>query len=153
MTSLETDSPLVLAPRPSRRMWWLLFGLHAGALVSVVPLHERSPLLVVALALLVDLSLVYHWLRWRWPAVRVLVLEADGGWRLNDAAGRVSAARLLDSSVVLPALAILHFECEDGRRSECVLLGDSLEVDRLRRLRVRLRTRRGAREAHSRGAE
>lgn len=146
MPSSELEVPLHLEPRPSRRLWACVVITHVVALAVIVPLSAQWPGVVVTLGLLLDLSLLHQSLRlWSGACPRGLrsaVLEADGQWRLVDARGRAVSAQLLDSSIVLPGIAILHFRRDGGAREALVLVGDSLDQDRMRRLRVRLRTQR-----------
>lgn len=69
-----------------------------------------------------------------------IVSEADGSWRLEDDAQRCYSATL-DTGCLLCGLVVLGFRLDNGRRRYRLLLGDEVDTESLRRLRVRLLTR------------
>ena len=115
--------------------------MHAGALLLILmlPLHWA---VMLTLGLVVSASLVWSLgvARLKWGAIAELIEETAGEWTLCDAAGDAVTARLLPGSYLHPQLVVLNFACTGrrwGRRS-VVILGDMLDGDSFRHLRVRL---------------
>lgn len=136
--------PLILEPGVSVRLLGFLLVVHGLALGAAISSDVSWPLRF-GIAILIGASLVYYW---RGQVSRrhghsVLRIEwlPEGEWVLLLASGERCGADLLDSSIVLPWLLLLHFRCEGGSRVHAVLPGDALDADLARRLRARLRTR------------
>ncbi|MDA1107261.1 MAG: hypothetical protein O2845_02530 [Proteobacteria bacterium] len=121
----------------------LLVLIHAGALTLtfLLPLAQEVMLLLAGLisaSLMWSLSNVLL----KRGAILELVWDALGEWILHDAAGSEIQARLLPGAYVHPQWVILNFvpvaQRWPWRRYTVILLGDMLDADSLRRLRVRL---------------
>ncbi|MGD8497555.1 MAG: hypothetical protein PVG82_01515 [Chromatiales bacterium] len=137
--------PLILEPRVSVRLLGFLLLAHGLALAATLSSDLSVPVRA-GLAVSIGVSLAYHWRcqvsrRHRCSILRIEWLS-EGEWTLLLASGERCGAALLDSSIVLPWLLVLHFRCEGGSRIHAVLPSDALDPDLARRLRARLRTRR-----------
>lgn len=119
----------------------LLVLIHAGALglTFILPLPW---VVVLVLWLMIIGSLGWSLGRalFKWGAVVELIEAAAGEWTLCDAAGNIMIARLLPGSYLHSQLVVLNFvrNGERWRRYRVVVLGDMLDVDSFRHLRVRL---------------
>ncbi len=123
--------------RRSRTFLRLAAVLHAAALAL---LAAESGVLEWWLAGLLPAVLLSGWrVHVGHQPARGLRLTGDGRWFLRLQEGVETPARLLLPVLVHPALTILRFRCEDGCRRTVLLLGDSVDEDAWRRLRVRLR--------------
>lgn len=135
-SSKRSVTPLVLEPRPSRRLITLFTGFHLGALV-LLPALPLPASMLWALALLLGLSGYAVWRQLRRRVV--LTWAADGGWWWEEG-GEALPLRLLADSTLLGGLVVLNFALEGRRGRRSLLLAtDSLEPDLGRQLRVRLR--------------
>lgn len=136
--------PLILEPRASVRLLGFLLVVHGLALGAAIG-SDVSWYSCLGIAILIGASWIYHWRRHVSRRHRHSILRIEwlpeGEWVLLLASGRRCGADLLDSSIVLPWLLLLHFRCEGGSRVHAVLPGDALDADLARRLRARLRTR------------
>ncbi|MGH8029792.1 MAG: protein YgfX [Arenimonas sp.] len=157
MSSPPFDATIDLAPRPSLRALAILFWLHTAILaLALVALPPGPPLALLAAAVAVSWFLTRrhpvfgHGRR----ALTRLTWHADGTWTLHDAAGARFEGELQGSSLVHDWLLVLNFRLEgDGRPPGLesgprhsrkalrtrALLGDEIDAQALRRLRVRLR--------------
>ena len=124
-------------------MAWALSLAHLAALAALclpmtLPVAVRIPL-----ALLVAWSLWRTLRRHAWlnapEAVVRLVWAEDGLWTLVLRDGTSRSARLLEDSYLSVPLIVLRLGFLDGGHRSVVLLGDMLDADTLRRLRVRLK--------------
>jgi hypothetical protein len=130
---------------PSRILLVTGGGLHllAGIAVAVCGL---APMLKVTGAAGIAGSLVWFGYRYGSRCGRGFIarIESLGGrWRLETGDGATHRADLI-GGYAHPAIVILNFRLENGRRRSLTLLPDSADLDALRRLRVWLRTTRGA---------
>lgn len=137
--------PLSIDLKPSRMLAGAAVCLHGGALL-MIPWLPVSGWLVALLMSVVVISSVHMLagptLRVRSKAIVAVQWRGDGSWRLRTRDGEEREARLLADSYVHPWLTVLNFRvsgCVYGRRCSLVLLPDSLEPERFRQLRVRLR--------------
>ena len=141
MSSPPFDATIELAPQPSLRALGWLFWVHAAVLVLALVALPSGPAMAV-LAAAVALSWLWtrrHAAFGHGPRALVrLTWHADGSWRVRDAAGADSGAKLLGNSLVHDQLLVLNFRLETGARRSRALLGDELDEDLLRRLRARL---------------
>ena len=134
MTTLD------LHPRPSLgALRWLLL-LHTLPLAALPFSMQAGPALYVIVA---AVGLSWLWLR-RHPALGFgadaltrLTWHAEGHWTVHSSAGAFEA-QLLGNSLRHPRLLVLNFRLKTGARRTRILLGDELDEDGLRRLRVRL---------------
>lgn len=130
-------------PRPSELLSRLLLIAHGfAAFVVFTSVHHKvaMPLLLLAIGISYYRNYRKHVLHKGTGSVRRIVWQADGAWFLEDESGVVREAQLRPSSFVHPRLVILGFDFirSKGRRY-LVLCPDSMDLDTLRRLRVRLR--------------
>ena len=136
---------MILEPRPSQ---FLLIGGGIGYLlsgtavvVSVVLFWVKAGFIAGIMLALIGFGWRYGYRRGRGFVARIELL--DGRWRLETGDGATHRARLI-GSYAHPAIVILDFRLESGRRRPLTLLPDSADPDALRRLRVWLRTSRDA---------
>ncbi len=138
-------APLDIPIRPSRRLRALCVIAHVAAVLLVVWLALRWPLILLLLPLMA-FSLRHEWRRLslrRTDAVVHLRGPLDEArWRLTRRDGSVTDATLAPTSVCLPWLVLLHFRHRRWRLPVTVpLASDSVDGEMFRRLRVVLRTR------------
>jgi toxin CptA len=142
MTKHGERPPLHLRPGGSKGLAAFLLLTHGAATVAVLllplPWFGRA-----ALAAAVAVGLVYavwaHLLRALPWSVREALWDPDGTWTLTLGSGRRLEARLSPSTFVSPFLVVLNFRRGRWRRCALLLPADALDLDLLRRLRVRLR--------------
>lgn len=119
----------------------LLVLLHAGAL-ALTFLLPLPWIVVLVLWLMIVGSLGWSLGRalLKWGAVAELIEEVAGEWTLRDAAGNTMMTRLLPGSYLHSQLVVLNFARlnKRWRRYWVVILGDMIDVDSFRHLRVRL---------------
>ena len=134
---------MTLDPRPSRL---LLIGsgvahLAAGAAVilSSVPIWIKVGFVASVAVSLAWVGYRYGYRQGRGFIARIELL--DGCWRLETGDGATYQADLI-GGYAHPAIVILNFRLEKGRRRSLTLLPDSADPDALRRLRVWLRVAR-----------
>jgi toxin CptA len=141
MSSNSFDATVDLAPQPSLRAFRWIFVLHVLPL-ALLPfaMEPGTPMLL----LVAVFAASWVWLR-RHPALGFgsrglsrLTWHADGSWSVEEASGRRADAELLGNSLVHPWLIVLNFKLAQGGRRTRILLGDELNAESLRRLRVRL---------------
>ncbi|MBK8181690.1 MAG: hypothetical protein IPK63_01730 [Candidatus Competibacteraceae bacterium] len=134
-----------LAVRPSR---WLLIGggmLHLMAVIAVL-LSSLAIWIKAGFIAGLGLSVVLMAFRNGLRRSRGFVSRIewlDGRWRLESGDGAIHQAQLI-AAYAHPAIVILNFRLEDGRRRSLTLLPDSTNAEVLRRLRVWLRVSRKA---------
>lgn len=127
---------------PSRRLGLVLAVSHVSAMLVAAVLPLAVWMIAAALLLLsasAVLAIRRHALRRGRRAVRALEFSDREHLRLRDAQGRWHGARLLGSSTVGPAYAVLNLETEQAGVFHVVILGDGIEAGDWRRLRVWLR--------------
>lgn len=130
---------------PSRRLLFLLSGLHLAAAAVIVAAAWRQPWL---LALLAPLAVSLWWQRRRLISAPARIVRIqwrpDGRWRWERADGRAATGALAGTSVSTPAIVLLHLRAEDRRWPRAVaVLPDSVGRRRFRHLRVQLRLHGG----------
>lgn len=129
---------------PSVRALRYLLMLHSGLLLLGVWALQSAPEWL-QLALVAALALSWWRLRrhrsfgYGPAAITGLIGYGDARWRLSNAQGHSAMARLSADSVVSPAVLVLNFVSESGKRHTRILLGDETDAESLRRLRVLLR--------------
>ena len=141
MSTHRARPPLIIRPRPSRRLGGFVAATHLAALAvaGALPLGW-----VVRVGLMLSIAASLGWLLWagvlgRAPwSVREAVWD-EQGWRLTLEDGRVREARLAASTYLGAGLVILNLRCGRLRRRSLVLTADAVDGDLLRRLRARLR--------------
>ena len=142
MSSNACSATIDLRPRPSLRALQVIVGLHVIA--AILAFIARPP---DHLGLAMSVALMLSWFRLRRHpafgfgrrALSRLTWHADGPkWTVESAAGGAVDAALLPSTRVTRFGVVLNFRLADGRRRSRVLLGDELDADTLRRLRLRL---------------
>lgn len=141
---MDPPAPLQLQPRPSRCLAWWLGGLHGAVLLAVwlAALDEAVRWgLTAGIAGLWVYSGFRYW--WRGRGLE-LVWTAEGHWLLQMAGRPGLVIRDWDAPWVAPALVLLRFRISTWRQRTVALCADSLGAEAHRRLRVRLRSDRGA---------
>ncbi|HKK06433.1 MAG TPA: protein YgfX [Gammaproteobacteria bacterium] len=143
MSSTRYAAPLNLELRPSRRMAVGLMLVHCVALAALclpmlVPVALRFLLAAVILWHLIRVLSRHAWLTDSNAVVR-LIWGEDGLWTLVNRDGSARTATLLGDSYVSLPLIVLRLSCLDGGTRAVALVGDMVDGDSLRRLRVRLR--------------
>lgn len=137
MLSSKSASAPVLNLKSSRQLAVYTILGHLLALSVLfypmdIPVAAR---LIIAMA--VVLSFVYHW----WSREPVIALRAslkDDLWLLQLKDGRDVEARLYGEYTVTGWLIVLRFKLIGGGKVTVVVLGDSGDVDEIRRMRVYL---------------
>ena len=127
---------------PSRQLAFGLSALYVGAIPCA--LVNDLPMVVQGLVIV---SVVIAWLRCMTlhatcraaRAIVLLVWDRRGQWRLIQRDGRMLDAGLERGAYSHPALVALPFSTRDGRRVCVLIVPDRIDVEDLRRLRVRLR--------------
>lgn len=145
MNSSPDSAPTVeLNPRPGYGALRVALLLHILPLAAMPLLFGSGGWLLLLLAGAVGASWLFvrrHSALGFGPRALVrIVAETDGGWRLEDAAQRRYSATL-ETGCLLSQLVVLSFRLDNGRRRQRLLLGDEVDKESLRRLRVRLLTR------------
>jgi len=130
--------PLVIPVRSSRRWRALLWGAHAVAIASVLPLDLA---LAVQLCLVLLISLSLYRMLTRPQEITQLSLGARGELVLETKVGAGGTALILPETAVLPGMMVLLLRVE-GKRTPLVLMADALDPEDYRRLRVWLNWRR-----------
>ena len=146
MSSPACALPLRLDYRPSRYLMLAVAGVHAAALLVLLPLPLAGWIKwLVAAAVVVQGAVIWrrHVSLSAPAAVKRLIWAGDNRWELFSADGGSREARLLPAAYIHPWLVILRFITEDKRRCAVILPPDSLDPDSHRRLRVQLRLHGG----------
>jgi hypothetical protein len=127
--------------------------LHIGAALLLIPL-ALPWLMKLGFALLIVASLGIYlvqsgWIQVNtavislWPVLVAAVWDEHDQWLLDDNRQQTFRAQLLPTSFVHPQLAIINLRLEDQpwykRYRSILLLGDNIDGDTFRRLRIRLR--------------
>jgi hypothetical protein len=139
-------TPLYLEVGPSRLMavWLLLVAVAALLVLTQLQLPGWLDLLVTSAVLYGLLMLWRKLVRRSHPdAVRSMLWGEGRHCRLTLNSGQQQAVELASHAFILPWLVILYFETPLWRQQQLVLLPDMLDVDVLRRLRVRLKIETG----------
>ncbi|MDP1524739.1 MAG: hypothetical protein Q8M20_02915 [Rhodocyclaceae bacterium] len=129
--------PVVIPVRSSRRWRALLWGAHAVAITSVLPL-DLAWAVRLCLVVLIGFSL-YRSLT-RPQEITQLSLGAKGELTLATKVGAGGTALILPETAVLPGMVVLVLRFE-GKRTPLVLMADALDPEDYRRLRVWLNWR------------
>lgn len=134
--------PVVLQPGVSLRLQAFLIATH-GLTAAVVAWMPALPWWgMFPCWLLLGLSLRHYWRlhirRTHLDAVQTVTFYALDVWRVHTLAGSKFAV-LDDSSFFSPSLCVLNLRTQNGKLYKMVLLPDSVSIDTLRRLRVRVK--------------
>jgi len=142
-----SDEPVHYVLGPAPRLGGVLLAAHGLAAAAVLWTPALAPALRVAVAALIGASLAGCWrtyvARAAPRAVRALSFDAVRGWRVHPRRGEAVDARPLAGSLVHPLVCVLVLRDVDGRRHAVVVLEEMLGATAYRRLRARLRARRG----------
>jgi len=142
VSSQRYAAPLRIALEPSPHLFVLYAFVLGGGLLSLWLAAPPWPLglatSLLALGLCIGVLRRHVWLSAP-AAIRELVWEADGLWRLLRVDGSESEACLQGDSFVHPYLVVLNFRQLDGRRCSVLLTPQRVSAETLRRLRVRLK--------------
>lgn len=142
MSSTAWPGGLLIHPRPSWSLAVLLALAHLGAALCIVSLPLSGWISGPAVvAILWNLArTLWRGVLGRGPyAVRALYWAPDGSWVVTDGSGDQRPAILDGEYFVSPFLTILNLKLHEGGGRSVVLLPDSIEPQRLRRLNARLR--------------
>jgi len=140
---MRAEPALRIELRPSRRLTLLLAASHVGA-AALLPAIALAPALKLALASALAVSFVCevrrHALLSHPQAIVAVRIARDARCRVRVACGREIECTLLRTTYVASGLVILNLR-EPGRMRarHAILLGDTLDPDAMRRLRVWLR--------------
>lgn len=136
-------APLSIEFKPSRRLLFILAASHLGALLILVPV--TFPIWAkIILAFALALSAWRNARRYLWrndpksvlalrlySAEKIEIMLADRTWQ---------SAHIEGERFIHPLLVIVHCRLEESRkRIPVVILSDTLELERFRELRVRLK--------------
>jgi hypothetical protein len=142
------ESSLFIPLRTSRQLGLAFAGLHLGAiacaLANSLPLEVRL-LVVICVALSAWNCIRLHATGGAARAIVLIVWDRQGQWRLVQRNGRVLDAWLAHGAYSHPSLTALPFVTRGGRRRCVVIVGDRVDAEQMRRLRVRLRCTSGGR--------
>lgn len=142
MSSTRFETPLRVTPKTSWLLAALLTGGHLSALATL-PYMALPGWIMIVIALIVGISLyrsIYtHVLLKGSRAVRALVWEASGEILVLDGKGRQYQAALAPGSFAHPWAVIINLKPKGRLKRALVLMPDSVAVDILRQLRMRLR--------------
>jgi hypothetical protein len=136
----------------------LLLSIHVGAALLTVffqtPWAIKFGLLVLLLISMMMSLYNSGWIsvpllgrRWpfRWQFLPSLTWQSDNDWRISTRSGEEVLAQLLPGSTCHPSFVALNFRTERDnwmdRYISVVIVGDAVEREIFRQLRVRLRTR------------
>lgn len=142
MSSNACSATIELRPRPSLRGLQMVVGLHviAAALAFVAQPPDHLGLVLSAALMLSWFGLRRHPVFGFGPrALSRLTWHADSPkWTVETAGGTAVDAILLPSTRVTRLGLVLNFRLASGRRRSRVLVGDEIDAETLRRLRMRL---------------
>jgi toxin CptA len=141
MGSHRERQPLLIEPRFSRRLAWLvgLTHLAAAAVVLVLQLGLTSfllLLLVLASALYIGYVDVLRRAPW---SIRSAIWNPDGTWQIHFVSGAEREVELTPATFITLPLVVLNFRMGHLHRRALPVFADALHPDQLRRLRQRLR--------------
>lgn len=153
MSSPKYASPLRFNIIPSRILLILMGGLHAGAVLLLIPL--ALPIIVKFLFAAIIAASLYVFLlqsAWLsatrpllncWPTFVDAVWDENDQWLLSDKKHQTHRAQLLPTSYVHAQLVVINLRLQDmawyNRYRTIILLHDNIDSETFRRLRVRLR--------------
>jgi len=132
----------VIELKPTRVLAWLLGAAHLGALLLLATLPVAWWAIAVAAVLLVlsaALTISRHALRRGDHAITALEFTDRERLRVRTGAGVWHDGRLLGTSTVGAALAVLNIRLDGRGMLHVVVTGDGIEDNDFRRLRVWLR--------------
>ncbi|WP_077277342.1 NifU family protein [Thioalkalivibrio denitrificans] len=138
MWSNTFATALDVRPEPSRRILWLVSGLHflaIAGLLAVSPVVATFALPVLAGSLYLQLRRC-GWLGGHLAITRIRI-EPSGRWRIRDDRGAWLRVRVSPHSVCAGNWCLLRME-SDRRRHVFALAPDSADAQALRQLRARL---------------
>lgn len=139
---MDKPSPFHVELRPSRRLAGLLGAAHGGALLLLPTLPIAAWLALPIAVLLVTsavLTITRHALQRGARAVTALKLTDREQLQIRAGDGAWHDGRLLGSSTVGAAIAVLNIRLDRGATTQVVILGDAIDANDFRRLRVWLR--------------
>ena len=139
---MDKTSPFQVELRPSRRLAGLLGAAHGGALLLLPMLPIAAWVAALIAVLLVTsavLTITRHALHCGAWAVTALKLADREQLQIRVGDGVWHGGRLLGSSTVGAAIAVLNIRLDSGGITTVVILGDGIDANDFRRLRVWLR--------------
>jgi len=134
---------LSIHPEPSLRLVIILVSIHLIAIFSIysLPLFEGLKAIGIAVSII---SLIYYLkknaLLTDADAIKVLMLSDEMPCQLTLRSGESYICNVLEDSFVAPYLTVINLKLE-GKffPRSLIILGDSLDVEEFRQLRVWLR--------------
>lgn len=139
---MDKPSPYQVELRPSRRLAGLLGAAHGGALLLLPTLPIAAwfaALIAVLLVTSAVLTITRHALHCGARAVTALKLADREQLQIRAGDGVWHGGRLLGSSTVGAAIVVLNIRLDSGGITTVVILGDGIDTNDFRRLRVWLR--------------
>jgi len=137
--------PVIINYRPSLWVFSCLCMVHFGALIclypAAIPVWLKWLLMATVLCSYIRHHRVYVILK-NSSCPQRLILKASDEWLLCSRDGASIPIKLLPESFVHPWLVVLRFKGHKLHFHAFVLTLDNIDVDILRRLRVRLRYQR-----------
>lgn len=141
---MGTSQPLPIKIDLGFSVWMAgyLLSIHLLALVLLF-LLDLGIYFSFCLFALITYSLVYHWQRdlQRYQPNSIIGVDwnYDRGWLVRLGDGNKLQAELLATSLVSRWLVILHFKTESAGKQRLVVMGDAIDSNRLRKLKVLLK--------------
>ncbi len=140
----DLKRPLIIEPKFSKLLFFILVVIHVGALVCVWSLAFSIWIKFVLLLIIVILFVCVlrrHCFRISKNSIKLMEQHIDDSWGLYRVGGGITQANLSSNSLVTRYLIILNYKVPGKWFSVSVLLfPDSESSDNLRRLRASLIT-------------
>lgn len=134
MTKMEFS----IAIRPSRSLGLLVVAMHAMAILATwIAVINLLAKLVLTLSLLFSAGYYFQVLLRQTGKCQRLLYRSDNGWRLVDENKAVIQVNLQQCFISLK-LIIINFQ-QGRKRRTLLLLADSADANKLRKLRILLR--------------
>lgn len=125
---------LILSPKPSRWIRALLLTFHLIAAMSALHAGLNRPCLLLIWLMLTG-NLILSWQKIG-KSIQ-LRCHADGRLEVAQRMGVWKTAAVLQETLMMPMVVVLRYRLEGSKRSEsCLILGDGLDSETFRRLRV-----------------
>ena len=132
------ELPIFISYRPSVRVARFNTLLHAGALFCLF-LSHLPPSVSGVLGTVILVHYGFCLRGFLFPETVCFKLDRHDRWQLLRTGRDAADLKLLPGALVHPRVLVLCFREPGGRTRSCVLTGDNLDAQTLRRLRVRLR--------------
>ena len=142
MRAMDKPKAFEVELRSSRLLAGLLGIAHGGVLLLLPTLPVAGWIVVLMSGMLVisaSMTITRHALRRGARAVTALNLANREQLQIRAGDGVRHGGRLLGSSTVGAAIAVLNIRLDGGGTTHVVIFGDGIDADDFRRLRVWLR--------------